>query len=170
MSGREHRRRGWYWPYLIIAFLMLDVGIYLGGAYVASRDPSFTPEDKFYEKSLHWDEHARQIRSDEALGWRVTLNVTLPAAGNGDADVMTVLTDRDGAPVAGARMELSGAHLARSADVLKAAAKEIGPGLYRASLPIKRLGLWEFHYEIKKGDTLFAPVIRQDVALPAWGR
>lgn len=160
----------WFWPAAIVGLLALGVGANVGLLIVANSDPSFAVEDDYYDKAVRWDEKRAQDAANLALGWQLDLSTeTTVDAGVPVVQVGVRLTDRDGVPVEGAVIALETFHLARSAQPLRAAPAEVGPGWYVALVPMRRPGLWEFRIDADRGGRHFTARIQQEVRT-AWSR
>ncbi len=161
VESSESKKRGWYWPVLVLALLgalLLMNGVML---YVATRDPSFAVEKDYYQKALDWDQkRARDVASD-ALGWSIA--VSLESAEGGIRVVATV-ADREGAPVDGANVALEAFHVARSAAERNVTLSEESPGRYEVRWPAMRPGLWELRFRVEKGEQRFTKTIRESWA------
>jgi len=157
-----------FWPALIVAILSVGVGFGLVTAYLAANDPTFGVEPNYYEKALRWDEHRAQLAKNDELGWRVRILVDQPESVQAERPVRLLVTDAAGAPIEGASAHVEAFHLARSSQRLHADLPQVAPGQHRAILPVTREGRWEFRYEIRRGDEVFADV--QSVYVAAGAR
>lgn len=161
-------KRGWYWPALLIALLLLPVG---ANGYLmlrATNDPSFFIEKDYYKKAVAWDQHQAEARRSAELGWHVELKPD-PAAGGQGAAFTARLLDRSGQPVAGARLQLSAVRIARSSETFDAAPKETAPGNFVFSLPLRAAGLYEWRVSAQRGSEVYSATLRKDVTLPPGG-
>jgi nitrogen fixation protein FixH len=160
----------WFWPAAIGFILALGVGANVVLLVVANSDPSFAVEEDYYQKGLDWDQKRAQDARNEALGWHIDLAAV---AAVGDAtpalELTVALRDPDRAAVDDAAVTIEAFPLARSATVDRAAFRGVGDGLYRASLPFRRPGLWEFRIRVERGDDVFTWSEQRDVEGP-WPR
>lgn len=156
-------KRGWYWPILV-------VGLLLGGGVApnlvllafATSDPTFSVEADYYRKGLRWDDYLAQERRNADLGW--TLGFELgPATPAGWVTLTASLTDRAGAPVNGATVELEAFPNSRATHVVKVGLEQVREGTYVAVFPASRLGLWEFRFLVRRGDDVFTRKRLEDV-------
>jgi nitrogen fixation protein FixH len=74
------------------------------------------------------------------------------------------VTDRAGAPVAGARVAVEAFPSARAGQVVAAALEPEGDGVYAAGMPLGRPGLWELRVRVTRGEQVFTRTISQDLA------
>ena len=159
--------RPWFWPAAIVAILALGVGANVVLLVVANSDPSFAVEEDYYRKGLDWDTKRAQDARNEKLGWRVDLAAV--AAQGDDAPVLEltlIVRDPDGGTVDDAEVTLEAFPLARSATVDRTAFRGVEDGLYRASLPFRRPGLWEFRIRVARGTDVFTRTLQRDVEGP----
>ncbi len=160
----------WFWPAAIGCILALGVGANVVLLVVANSDPSFAVEEDYYQKGLDWDEKRAQDARNDALGWRVDLAaVAAPGDATPVLELTVALRDPGGVAVEDAGLTIEAFPLARSATVDRAAFRGVGDGLYRASLPFRRPGLWEFRIRIERGDDVFTWTDQRDVEGP-WPR
>lgn len=153
------KKRGWYWPLIVIGLLgglLVMNGVML---YVATRDPSFAVEKNYYQKALDWDEKRAQDAANDALGWAIA--VSLEAAG-ADVRVRATVADREGAPVSGAAVSLEAFHVARSAASREVKLAEESPGIYATTWPAMRPGIWEMRFRVEQGGHVFTRTTRED--------
>lgn len=155
--------KGWYWPWLLGGLMTLVLGINLAFVYVATTDPSFAVEENYYRKALDWDRKRDQDRINAELGWTIDLAVT-PATADGGRRLLARLLDERGVPVEGASVHVEAFHNARAAYVLEADLRPVaqGPG-YSASLPLRRPGLWEFRFDVRRGGQRFTYTTVEDL-------
>jgi nitrogen fixation protein FixH len=174
VGGRVGRR--WHWaPALIVAFFVLVVVtnvIFLGVAergitglfaellpqprgadVVDSRFPGTVSHD-FQEKEALYNEYLRQVEAQEARGWRVRKGwLYRPVVGQ-PATFLVTVQDREGAPVAGARVAGRFLRTSNSRDDFDFAMTEVAPGEYRAKLEMPLHGLWRLLLHVRRGDQL----------------
>ena len=153
--------KGRFWaffPVMIIAPLVSGL-LYL--VHRAASDPSFAVEDRYYAKAVSWDEKLAERRANDALGWQTSSGVS--GAPNAVRDVSLRIVDREGRPVAGARVEVEAFPVARSSRVTHAVLSEIAPGSYLGALEASRAGLWELSFRATRGSDRFTTVARKDL-------
>lgn len=153
------------WPLFVVGALVLQVVASLITIYLATSNPSYAVEDDYYHKALRWDEIRAQQRRNDELGWRMTFDVTPPAPTGESARLSVDLTDADGAPIDGATVTVEAFHNARADEILRAPFEARGDGHYRASLPMRRSGLWEFRFVSQRGDDRFTFVETRHLVL-----
>jgi nitrogen fixation protein FixH len=157
-------RSGRQWPLILVGILLLAAGANGILVYRATHDPSFAVEPDYYRKALAWDERQAEARRGEALGWALDAELAAGEPTPAIAELRVRLRDRAGQPLRGATVEVAALHKARAARVLRARleADPAEPGLYRASLPARRRGLWELELRVVRGgDRLTRTVVRE---------
>ena len=152
-----------FWPWFLVALLLVGVGANLVLLVVADRDPSFAVEKDYYRKALSWDDAQERARESRALGWTLALTARPSNRGPGWTELEARLVDRDGAPVSGAAVALEAFHHARAADVLAADLVARGSGVYRADLPMRRRGSWEVRLRARRGGASFTEVVQEEI-------
>lgn len=153
---------GKHWPWIVVGLLVLNAVGVLVLVLVATGDPSHHVEEDYYRKALAWDAHMAQERHNRELGWRADVAVSASARW-GERVVEIQLRDRDGHPLDGAELELQTFHNARSGNILRARLKPAGQGRYRASLPMRRAGIWELRLVVKRRAERFTQTIQHEL-------
>ncbi len=155
------KKRGWYWPLLVLGLLgglLIMNGVML---YVATRDPSFAVEKDYYQKALDWDEKRAVDAASDALGWSLAVALAMEGA---NVRVTATIADRESAPVTGAEVSLEAFHLARSAMERSVTLVEESPGVYMVTWPAMRPGIWELRFRAEKDGYVFTKTTREDFA------
>jgi len=154
-----------WWPAALVAVLAITVGANIALFWKANHDPSFAVEPDYYQRAVQWDSTvARRARSD-ALGWRATVTLTPPDAGQ--ATLSVHLATADGTPLDSARVSVLASHNARGADVRDLRLAPAGPGLYDASFPTTARGLWRIDLTAQRGNDRFIERLTVDNGSPA---
>lgn len=145
----------------IIALLVGGAGANIALMVVATRDPSFAVEPDYYQKALRWDETMAQESRNAALGWSVEMGVDTATRPEPTRIALRV-SDRDGAPVENATVQVTAFHSARANHIVAATLAPTRGGRYTAPLPLDRPGLWELRVRVEQGDRIFTQTISQD--------
>jgi nitrogen fixation protein FixH len=160
MTDARRRTPGWWWPWFVVALLVATAGGQGIMLYAATHDPTFAIEPDYYQKAVAFDTTIQQERGNLALGWTATAR----AAATPAAIVLQVtLTDRDGAPVAGAHVAGVAIHNLDGSTHHEATFTELGHGAYEARVASTRHGLWELRLDAKRAQDRFTPTLRVDV-------
>jgi nitrogen fixation protein FixH len=162
-------KKGWYWPWLIVALLFFTAGFQGWLIFAATHDPSMAIEPDYYRKAVAWDERMAQDSVSESLHWQPALS--LGAIGRDGARVTVRLGDSAGAPVRGARVRVVAIHNLDGTRHIEGALESQGDGSYAAQLPLDRTGLWEVRVEALRGREHFTASLRADAtSAPASSR
>jgi nitrogen fixation protein FixH len=150
------------WPLAVVAVLVVTIGANVLIYYLA-RDPgAAVVERDYYRRAVGWDSTMAQARRNAALGWRLEAGLgTVTPAG---ATLTVRLTDRAGAPLAGAVVRVEAVHNRDAAHPVAAALAPGGDGAYAATLPLRRLGMWELRFEVTRGAERFTQSLRREAA------
>jgi nitrogen fixation protein FixH len=159
------------WAYIFIGLLTFHAGSMIAMVIVATSDPSFAVEPNYYEQALNWNSAAEQSAQNQRLGWSAAVatgDLTSPAGGDAPArELRVTLTDQEGRPLDGAVVHVECFHHARSGDRTSAQLAAAGGGLYAASLPLTRPGLWEVRITVERGPERFTQRTQVDIAAGA---
>ncbi|RMG12758.1 MAG: hypothetical protein D6731_13340 [Planctomycetota bacterium] len=150
------------WTLAIVS--LLGFGVFVHGVLLAYAlsDPSAVAEPDYYAKALAWDEHLRQEAQNRALGWRLEVSATPRPSGQ---RLFVRLLDRDGRPLAGAKVHVLAFHKARRAESIEVELPEVSGG-YAAELPARRPGLWELRFACQHGGQRFTLRTEHSFAAP----
>lgn len=153
------------WPTIVVVVLVAYVTFGIVAARVASHDPSYAVEPDYYQKAVTWDSTLARERESAALGWRIT--PTLGAVGGPNAELAFVLRDSTGGPVSGAHLSVEARQVAHADDVVSASLRAGDAGVYAASVPLVRAGLWEIRVVATRGTEHFTTSVRMDASTAA---
>jgi len=145
---------GAWFPYMLVALLLISVGANIYLVVRATNDPSFAVEPDYYAKAVEWDAIQAARAESEALGWTVDLEPSVEGA-------VVRLRDGAGLPIEGAKVGIVAFHNARAAERYEAQMKEEGDGHYAFDANFAREGLWEFQIEARWGEDTFTHVARE---------
>jgi len=144
-----------FWPGIIFGLLALHVLFTLVMVFVATRDRSFAIEPNYYQKGLHWDATAEQLRTNARLGWKAAIEVGGQASVTGQCSLTCRLTTSQGIALDGASIDLVAFPHARANDRSSAVFEPRGEGVYETKLRMARKGLWEFRLVVRRGPDTF---------------
>jgi len=151
------RKAAFSWPLIIGGLLTVHVLTMLTFVWIANSNPSYAVEKDYYQKALHWDDRRGQEAINAFLGW--SMEVSVDRTDPTGPVLQARLTGPSG-PVTGAALRVEAFHMAHSADVLEATLEEAGPGLYRASLPMRHDGRWELRFTADRGEEHFTHTLK----------
>jgi nitrogen fixation protein FixH len=155
-----------FWVGLILSLLGGQILLMLVMAYLATADASFAIEPDYYQKGINWDAEAAQQQENLRLGWSLGFHVGEQASVFGDRTLTCTLTDRDGRPLEGAAIDAVAFAHARGNQRASFVLTEMGLGRYRAELPVKRNGIWEFRFVVRRGPDTFTLTEQRKVEPP----
>ncbi len=113
-------------------------------AAVAVRDPNFALEHDYYQKALHWDQTQTQAADNQRLAFQFSAPTKILLNQHGLGTFEVRINDRNGRPVAGARVVADAFANAYSDDITQLTLSERAPGVYAAAVKAGHPGLWEF--------------------------
>ena len=137
------RKRGWWYPYIFLAFFVVVVSVNGTMAFFATSTFSGLSTSDAYEKGLAYNRNIAEAKAQAALGWAV--DVRAASVGDGkDARLEVGVHDRDGHPIDG--LEVRGTlsrPTVRGYDrpVVLAA---LGDGRYGDTVTLPLIGEWDF--------------------------
>ena len=156
-------KKGWYWPWIIVALLVATAvgqGVML---YAATHDPSMAIEPDYYRKAVDWDTQMAQDSANRALGW--TAQASVGGVDANGAEVVVRLGDAGGAAIGGARVRVTAIHNLDGARHVEGTLAERAERSYGARLPLHRPGMWEVRVDAVRGADHFTASLRAEAAL-----
>ena len=142
---------GSWWPPIIAGALAFHVISSLVVVYMATSDPSYAVEDNYYQKAVAWDEKRAQDRVNAYLGWTLEFSVEPPTRPGEQPALEVTLRDANNEHLIGAVVTVETFHNARGDNIVRAVLTDVGSGVYRASLPMRRNGRWELRFTVDRG-------------------
>lgn len=149
MSGAPVKSSGRFWPWFVVGLLGINVCVVLVTVYLATHDRGFAVVPDYYQKAIHWDDEVARRNAQERLGWTAAVHPGVELDGRRCVEID--LSDREGRPLAGARVGLTMFHNAAPGEAVEASLKELSPGRYAAPAALARDGLWTFRVRAAKG-------------------
>lgn len=153
------------WISIIVALLAIPCAFYATVLVLVQVHP-VTLEANYEKKAANWDQIRRQQQRNQELGWILDLQ-TGPSAQPYQVELTLGLTDRDGKPIADASVEIEAFHETHVSKVVRRNMESAGEGVYRAMLPVRYSGMWEFQVTAREKNNLFVQTIQQTVSRPA---
>jgi nitrogen fixation protein FixH len=139
--ARLERKARRFWVSLIVGFLGLQVVIGFFSLYVAVGDPSAAVIPNYHQSALDWDVKQRAQQMLVQLGWEISV-VATPVQ-NGERSLQVMILGKNGQRIEHLNVSGKVFHHARGEELHKLRLKETDPGLYIASIPLERRGLWQ---------------------------
>lgn len=144
---RAERRAKWFWVSGIVGLLGLQVAIGAVAIYLAHSDNTVAVIPNYYQSAVNWDTTRRARQLSEELGWQSQC-VVGEAVGT-LRPVRFTLTDAEKAPVGDARISAKLFHHAQGSEVYTIHFSESEPGIYEATSPLTKSGLWQVSLQIE---------------------
>jgi len=154
-------KRGSAWPISVVVILGASVVANFWLLRIANSDPSVAITADYYQKAVHWDDELAQRKHNDDLGWRLTPALA-PGARDHGSMLDVSLRDRDGAPLAGARIAVVAVHNTMASRPEAVTLSDEGAGRYQALLPVARRGLWELRFDVYRDGEHFTADLRVD--------
>lgn len=153
-------RKDRIWPTIIVALLGGNLALGFVLIRVANADPHFAVEPDYYRRAVEWDSTRAQAARNVALGWRWT--PSLGAVRGDSVPMMLAIAGPDGAPIDGALVTIEARAVAHASEAITDTLVSQGGGWYGASLPMRRIGLWEFRVRAVRGTETATTDLRLD--------
>jgi nitrogen fixation protein FixH len=154
MSAAVTRKdRGSWIPWLLLLFMLIVLAA--NGALIWLATTSWTglAVDQAYEKGLAYNRNLEAARQQTALGWQPRLDARVVTGLSAEAEL--TITNRQGAPVTGAKVEAAFARPTQHGFDFRLTLAQGRPGVYRAMFELPLPGLWDVHVTIRRGGSLF---------------
>ena len=159
----ERWRSRWAWAPAALLFTL--IGTQVGVLAVVLDDPTFSTEPDYYRKAVDWDAHMARVRQSQALGWSTRARLEHAAPGASRAPSLIVaISDRDGEPVSGARLQALAIFNSSAARPLLLTPTEAAPGEYRAELGVFHAGTWELRLQAQRAGEHYEARLRLELA------
>ncbi|MEN1679664.1 MAG: FixH family protein [Planctomycetota bacterium] len=144
--------RGAKWPLIVAGLLGVHVFMMMISLSTALTIPAYYATLPGAERGMDWDELAALRRHSEMLGWSLAMTPLPQTELNGDRSVRFELTDRSGAPIPQALVELRLYHHARPQETITEQLTTGADGAVTVVLPMRRTGQWRLDAEVRHGD------------------
>ncbi|MHC4824043.1 MAG: FixH family protein [Planctomycetota bacterium] len=142
------------WKWMPFSLLLLTVLFAAWRIELALNDPHFAAVDDYYRQAADWDKHMEEVRTSQALGWRMTLS-PVRADDRQVQDVLFSLQDAEGNPVPGVTGELTAYHNAYPKQRVVIDLEGLESGTYRARVLLDRPGIWNWQFRLHRGEQLW---------------
>lgn len=150
----EKKKKGRLWPILIVGFLTASAGLDLTVLFIAAQHTSLAIEDDYYQRGV--DRTAREEGANEAArrGWALDIDVPEHVVRSKAAPLSVALVDAAGAPLPGATIRYRAFPSSRPRMVQEGTLAMVD-GVYRGEFDPKRIGQWQFRFEVEHEDVRF---------------
>ncbi|MFO0785992.1 MAG: FixH family protein [Phycisphaerales bacterium] len=152
------------WIAMIFSLIGLNMCIVGATVYFAVSDKTVAVEPDYYAKAIAYDDVIAQRSENSRLGWKTTPTL-LQRAGQDNLELSVTVSDRDGAPLRGANIQVVLFPNLRAQDrqTLKLSEVATTPGSYSAPCRMIATGTWRIRTSIRRGDSVFTN--ERDVAV-----
>jgi nitrogen fixation protein FixH len=161
-NRRAFRVPGALW--LVFGLLAMNFAIVGTTITLASRDTHFAVEADYYQRAVEWDASRAELARSASLGWKLELDAATARSASGMRTLTVRLSDRNGAPIDGARVDALAFHHGAAGARAEIGFVERGPGVYQADAPLVGAGLHEVRVIAVRGEHRFLESVRQDWA------
>jgi len=166
--------KGWHWgPAIIVGFFVGVIVINVVFLTVAERgitglfaellpkprsaevaDSRFpgTVSHDFQEKEALYNAYLEEVKEQKARGWQVRYGWIGKPSQNQPAELVLLVSDRDGRPITGARVEGSFLRTSSSRDDFTFTMDEVEGGKYQGSVSMPLPGLWRMVLRVHLGE------------------
>lgn len=153
-------KSGAVWPMAIVGVLGLTLAanVFLWRAANAPGTNDLEPD--YYHRALAWDSTQTARTRSASLGWRAQAALGLGRSGSEELHVTII--GRDGAPVAGAAVEVQGVHNLDPGHPERWTLVEEPDGRYVAPVHLPHTGRWELRVNATRGGERFESIEHAD--------
>lgn len=130
---------------------------------LATSDPSFSVEPRYYQKAARFEEELTRRDASRQLGWHIEVTEFRRQA-DGTLSLRARLTDKDDRPLAGVGVAVEAMANLRSSDVRSTSTSTDETGRVSLHLATGAPGLWELRFRAVRDSEEFSQVIRKDLA------
>jgi len=166
--------KGWHWaPALIVSFfvgvIVINVvfvtvaeqgitGLFAellpkpkGSEVADSRFPGVVSHD-FQEKEALYNAYLEEVQAQKQRGWQVRYGWLGKPRQQQPAELVLLVTDREGRPLSGARVEGSFLRTSSSRDDFTFEMNEVAQGKYQTQISMPLPGLWRMVLRVHRGE------------------
>lgn len=149
LAARAMPRRSRWIPWVFVGGFLLVVAVNATLIFFAVDSFTGLTTTEPYTKGLRFNEQIREAEVSERLGWHVAARFTPIEARRGTVEVM--LTDRNGAALAGAEVNVTFTRPVEKNRDFTIALRARGGGRYAGEAEFPLSGLWDATYRIERG-------------------
>lgn len=155
--------------WVLAPFVLMGLSITMASVTVATaiNARGMAAEPNYDVKAADWDAHRAQLAANERLRWSITATLDADPVDRTAARLRLDLRDKYDWPLDGARVSVEAFPVARADRRATMALEPLGDGGYRAALPFRHPGRWEFRVRVERGDDVYTDVFERTLA---WGR
>ena len=147
-TAKLERKAMLFWSCIICGFFAIDLSVAAIAISMAAGDPSFRSIPGYGERAIAWDVRRERSKMSSELGWTVELKRVRPRFDS----VEITLRDEKNEPLVGCSGSARMFHFTRVAEQFQSNLKEVGPGIYHATIDVSRAGRWQMDLDIQAED------------------
>jgi nitrogen fixation protein FixH len=164
-SMTAKRQRGWFYPWIIVAFFAVVISVNGFMIYVATGTFTGLETEGHYVKGLNYNKNLEGVRKQAALGW--TDKTTFVSGGKvGDShkgELKVNFSGKDGNPLSGLTAVALITRPTHSGYDFEIALSNAGNGLYSAPIILPLPGQWDARILASRGEQTYQRVQRFQV-------
>jgi nitrogen fixation protein FixH len=144
VQAPKKRARGWWYPWIFVAFFVVVVSVNGIMMYFAYNTWTGLETEGHYVKGLEYDKNIAAAKAQAALGWYVKLDVQTLAENGTSRDISYKVTflDHDKKPVEGLKAHTYFERVTHEGMDVNGPAEVIEPGVVGGKITLKQSGLW----------------------------
>ena len=149
--------------WVLAPFALMGLSVTMASITVvtALNARGMTAEPGYDVKAADWDAHRAQLVRNEKLRWSVTAALDADPADHTTARLRLDLRDKHGWPLDAATVEVEAFPVARADKRATFTLEPLGDGGYRAPLPFRHPGRWEFRVRVERGDDVYTDIFER---------
>lgn len=147
------------WPFALIVLGVVFVTVQILIIMHVSRGFEGPDDMQYYRHGLEYGKVVKQQERQRELGWRLATNLRAALPAGQVTPLEVTLTDRSGAPLAGASIAMKAGRPATQRDDVRLAMQEVRPGTYAAPLTLGA-GVWDLQFTVRHGRETIVEKVR----------
>jgi len=158
----DDRRSAWI-PWAFVGFFV--VVFVANGLMVYFSFSSWTgiSTEDAYRRGIAYNQVLAEARAHEALGWKLKADFLPLDVAARRGRLVATLTDRDGAPLAGARVSARVVRPTHEGYDRSVVFDDFGGGRYEAEVALPLAGQWELRLDARRGEKRVIAITRIEV-------
>ncbi|MDD2685096.1 MAG: FixH family protein [Gallionella sp.] len=154
----QHNKTGFRnpWALAILALIIIVLAVNITFIWYSANDQRSALVERDYKTKDRKanDEILSELRAQQALAWKVSLNKPKALVINTPIAYEISVLDNAGKPVSG-MLEVEAYRAADASKDFATAFKEVSPGNYQGYITFPLKGYWELHVRVARGEEKF---------------